>query len=40
MSGSGIMNYPLRDEPGLKTKNVNHHSMPRTFVKALEATFV
>ena len=26
MSGSGIINHPLRDEPGLKTKKVNHHS--------------
>ena len=25
MSGSGIINHPLRDEPGLK-KKVNHHS--------------
>ena len=26
MSGSGIINHPLRDQPGLKTKKVNHHS--------------
>ena len=26
MSGSGIINHPLRDEPGLKTKKDNHHS--------------
>ena len=26
MSGSGIINHPLRDEPGLKTKKVKHHS--------------
>ena len=26
VSGSGIINYPLRDEPGLKTKKVNYHS--------------
>ena len=26
VSGSGIINYPLRDEPGLKTKKVNCHS--------------
>ena len=26
MSGSGTINHPLRDEPGLKTKKVNHHS--------------
>ena len=26
MSGSGIINHPLRDEPGLKTKKNNHHS--------------
>ena len=26
MSGSGIINHLLRDEPGLKTKKVNHHS--------------
>ena len=26
MSGSGIINHPLRDEPGLKTKIFNHHS--------------
>ena len=26
MSGSGIINHPLRDEPGLKTKKVNDHS--------------
>ena len=26
MSGSGIINHPLRDELGLKTKKVNHHS--------------
>ena len=26
MSGSGIINHPRRDEPGLKTKKVNHHS--------------
>ena len=26
MSGSRIINHPLRDEPGLKTKKVNHHS--------------
>ena len=26
MSGSGISNHPLRDEPGLKTKKNNHHS--------------
>ena len=24
--GSGIINHPLRDEPGLKTKKANHHS--------------
>ena len=26
MSGSGIINLPLRDEPGLKTKKNNDHS--------------
>ena len=26
MSDSGIINHPLRDEPGLKTKIVNDHS--------------
>ena len=26
MSGSGNINHPLREEPGLKTKRVNHHS--------------
>ena len=26
MSGSGIINHPRRDEPGLKTEKVNHHS--------------
>ena len=26
MSGSGFINHPLRDEPGLKTKKVKHHS--------------
>ena len=37
MSGSEIINHPLRDEPGLKTKKVNHHSSeyssPATYVR-------
>ena len=37
MSGSGIINHPLRDEPGLKTKKVIHHfseySSPATHVR-------
>ena len=45
MSGSGIINHPLRDEPGLKTKKsiiipASTAVLPRTFVKALGATFV
>ena len=45
MSGSGIINHPLRDEPALKTKKVNHHSSeynsPTTHVRQGSwATFV
>ena len=28
MSDSGIINHPLRDEPGLKTKQINDHPRP------------
>ena len=45
MSGSGIINHPLRDEPGLKTKKsfiipASIAVLQRTFVTARGATFV
>ena len=48
MSGSGIINHPLRDEHGLEKKgqkksiiiSASIAVLPRTFVKALGATFV
>ena len=48
MSGSGIINHPLRDEPGLEKKGQKKSIiipasiavLPRTFVKAPGATFV
>ena len=44
MSGSGDINHPLRDEPGLKTKKVNHHSSeyssPATHVRFCDSMHV
>ena len=36
MSSSGIINHPLRDEPGLKTKQINDH--PRSSVNTREVS--
>ena len=36
MSGSEIVNHPLRDEPGLKTKQINDH--PRSSVNTREVS--